>query len=202
MSSSLCSLDYHREAHASSCADSHQPQLSAAAPQLIEKRRGDSGSGCTEWMSERDRAAHHVELCSVHFADRLGKTGALGPPFRFEPFEVRQHLCGKRFMHLYQIDVLQRKAGSLERDWCGQYRSLKQLLPRIERRVRVRPDDPECRITKCLCFLLAHEENTSAAIGERRRVAGRYASVLPVEDGLEYCKLLVTRVLTNTVIRR
>ena len=93
-------------------------------------------------MSERDRAAHHVELRSVHFADRLGKTRALGPPFRLESFEIRQHLCGKRFMHLYQIDVLQREASSLERDWRGQHRGLKQLLTRIERRVGVRPDDP------------------------------------------------------------
>src|SRR5205814_9310677 len=98
----------------------HQAELPVAAPQLVEEGRCDSRSCGAEGMSDRDRSTHDVELCPVHLADRLRESRALGPPFRLETLEVRQYLCGKRFVHLHEIHVLQRAPGPLERDGRGQ----------------------------------------------------------------------------------
>ena len=118
-------------------------------------------------MPDCNRPSHNVELCAIHLTNWLREACAPGPPLRFESFEVRQHLRRKRFVHLHEIDILQFKPRTLERDRRCQYRRLEQLLARIQCRVSVGPDDSERRIAERLCFFFAHEQDAGAAIGER-----------------------------------
>ena len=73
--------------------------------ELVGERDENAAAGRAERMPDRDRAAHHVELRPIDFANRLGESGALGPLPRHESGEVAQHLRGKRLVHLDEIDV-------------------------------------------------------------------------------------------------
>jgi hypothetical protein len=120
--------------------DRHQPELSAAAYELVGERHENASSRRPEWMSDRDRATHHIELRPVDLTDRVGESGALGPIARQESSEVAQHLRGERLVHLDEIDVGKRQSRALQRRRRGEHGAHEQLLARIERRVGVGPD--------------------------------------------------------------
>src|SRR5689334_17751131 len=117
-SSAAASLDNHREPHPAGCTNCHQSELSISAGKLIQKSHCDPRSGCAEWMSDRNRSAHHIESCEINFADGLRKTCAFSPVRRFESAKIGKNLRSKRFVHLDEIDVLEREARALQGDGC------------------------------------------------------------------------------------
>src|SRR5262245_16590229 len=87
----LYGFDNRRDALAAADARGSQAALQISPSQLEHQRQQQAGSGHAEWMSQRNRAAVHVDLVAIEAQLLLD----------------RQILRRKGFVHLDQIDVLQ-----------------------------------------------------------------------------------------------
>src|SRR6202035_3911837 len=99
--------------------------------------------------------------------------------------QVRQGLRREGLVHLDQIEVRELEPGAVERRRGGVGRSLQELVAGGERGEGPGADVGKRRVAQRLRLLLAHQEDGGAAIRQRRRVAGRQAAVVAVEDRLE-----------------
>ena len=127
-------LQHHGCAQAAGCAGGAKGQVAAATLELAEGLRDLPGAGRREGVADRDRAAGHVELVPIDFADLFGAAEVLLRPFlRLEGLRVRQDLGGESLVHVDEVEVGELDASAVERDGCRVGRAHEELSGGVER---------------------------------------------------------------------
>src|SRR5690606_30467183 len=94
-------LEDHRRAEAAGRARGAHRELAAAAPQLVERLRDLPRAGGRERVTDRDRAAVHVELVEVDLAERLAAPELLlREALAREGLRVAEHLRREGLVHV------------------------------------------------------------------------------------------------------
>src|SRR6267143_1587764 len=148
-----------------------QPVACIATRHLIGARGENPAARCRPRMPDGDRASIHVDPIPVH-----GIGGRTLPAF-LPRRGVCQHLGGKRFVDLDQIDVLQSQTYAVEQSRHRDGWRHQQPLARMERGVLHGLDEGQGRPAFLPRAFLAHQQYGGCPVGDGRRIAGSDRSV-------------------------
>src|SRR5690606_8815899 len=119
-------------------------------------------------MTQSNGTTAHVEVIPVNFADAFTASELFLCKFRrFKGLRVGEHLSGKCFMHINEINIRKSQSCSVEGNGSGIGGAHQKLLRRIERRERVGLDVSERHNTEGTRLLFIHQQKSCCSISER-----------------------------------
>ncbi|SLC66471.1 Uncharacterised protein [Mycobacteroides abscessus subsp. massiliense] len=142
----------------------------------------------------------HVDLVDIGSADRLRAPQPVGGPLLgAQCLQHRKGLCGKSFVNVDVIDVIEIESRLLERTGHRDRRSDEHLVRRIHADVAPGAEGRQRPQAERPGFLLTHEQDRRGTIGERTGVTRGHCAVV-IEDGLERGQLFHAGVLTDQAV--
>src|SRR5580700_8662326 len=151
----------------------------------VDQMQHDAIAAGADRMADADRAAVDIEPVARDFSCRAGKPERRAAELVIVPGgETAEHLCGKRFVQLPQLDVAQSKLVALQ----DRSRTIDWAKPHdrgIERRPFAVDDHGLRRQLVCLHRLFRSENDPRRAVGDLRRVAWRDLAPRPLERGFQ-----------------
>ena len=151
-------------------------------------------------MTQRERAAVHVEPLGIDRADRvLATQSRAGEGVAAQHLEDAQHLRRERLVHVHEVDRAQLEPRALQRLRHGERGPHQQLVCRIDTGVRPGAERRQRLETERLGLVLAHQQHRRGAVGERAGVARGERAVLR-EHRPELCQSLHRRVRAHQAV--
>ncbi len=204
------SFEYRDDALSACRADRNQSARGAGGPvELCEQFRetcDDPAAGRGERVAGGERAAVHVQLRQIDRAQRAGQAELRAAVFVVLPRGERaQHLRGKCFVNLVEVEVLQRQAGTREHARHrvgGRHQQAFLFIEEVDCS-RFRPR--QIREHRQAAFdgpRFAREQHRRCAVGERRRIAGRQRAGVAIEYRFQAGQLFERQIGAQVVVAR
>ena len=147
----LDALEGHRDRAAAAEAERREAVAAAAPLELVEERRDDAGAACADGVSERDRAAVHVDLV----------------PVEVQLAAVRQRLRGEGLVDLDEVERLDRQLDPVQQP-SNAYDRRQEQPARLDLRLGVADDPGEGRQAVTLDGTLAGDDRRRGAVRDAR----------------------------------